>query len=81
MPQRGTLIQKSHRWIPSTKCIQSRSRTVTYQRNVLSKTATNDWPYAGTNSDGNNQLVSYDYVVLYRNITNLIIITPADYVT
>ena len=32
-------------------------------------------------SDGNNQLVSYDYVVLYRNITNLIIIAPADYVT
>jgi hypothetical protein len=30
-------------------------------------------------SDGNNQLVSYDYVVLYRNITNPIIIAPADY--
>jgi len=34
-----------------------------------------------TDSDGNNQLVSYDYVVLYRNITNPIIIAPADYVT
>jgi len=32
-------------------------------------------------SDGNNQLVSYDYVILYRNITNLIIIAPGDYVT
>ncbi len=31
-------------------------------------------------SDGNNQLVSYDYVVLYRNITNLIIIAPGDYI-
>ena len=32
-------------------------------------------------SDGNNQLVSYDYVVLHSNITNLIIIAPGDYVT
>ena len=31
-------------------------------------------------SDGNNQLVSYDYVVLYKNITNLIIIAPGDYI-
>ena len=31
-------------------------------------------------SDGNNQLVSYNYVILYRNITNLIIIAPGDYV-
>jgi hypothetical protein len=52
MPQMGTLIQKSHRWIPSTISIQSGSRTVTYPRNVLSKAATNDWTYAGTNSDG-----------------------------
>ena len=34
-----------------------------------------------TSSNGNNQLVSYDYIVLYRNITNPIIIAPADYVT
>ena len=32
-------------------------------------------------NDGNNQLESYDYVVLYRNITNPTIIAPADYVT
>ena len=31
-------------------------------------------------SDVNNQLVSYDYVVLYRSITNLIIIAPGDYI-
>ena len=35
----------------------------------------------GTISNGNNQLVSYDYIILYRNITNPIIIAPANYIT